>query len=90
MEDSKSRQHRRVSALLGGDREGCPVKESPKCLKEALSPISVRLINNIGDIKPICSCHGAATALLCMDKINGGELIVLNTTQREKFFNPTE
>lgn len=65
---------------------GVTVKESPKWLKDALSTIGLRPINNIVDITNFL-LHGMGQPLHCfdVDKIAGGEVIVKNATQGEKF-----
>jgi len=66
--------------------KGVTVKESPKWLKDALSTIGVRPINNIVDITNYL-LHAMGQPLHCfdVDKIAGGEVIVKNATQGEKF-----
>jgi len=66
--------------------KGVTVKESPKWLKDALSTIGVRPINNIVDITNYL-LHAMGHPLHCfdVDKIAGGEVIVKNATQGEKF-----
>ncbi|MDE5693902.1 MAG: phenylalanine--tRNA ligase subunit beta [Duncaniella sp.] len=66
--------------------KGVTVKESPKWLKDALSTIGVRPINNIVDITNYM-LHAMGQPLHCfdVDKIAGGEVIVKNATQGEKF-----
>ncbi len=62
------------------------VKESPQWLKDALSTIGLRPINNIVDITNYL-LHGMGQPLHCfdVDKIAGGEIVVKNATQGEKF-----
>lgn len=62
------------------------VKESPKWLKDALSTIGLRPINNIVDITNYL-LHGMGQPLHCfdVDKIAGGKIIVKNAIQGEKF-----
>lgn len=66
--------------------KGVTVKESPKWLKDALSAIGLRPINNIVDITNYL-LHAMGQPLHCfdVDKIAGGEVIVKNATQGEKF-----
>lgn len=66
--------------------KGVTVKESPKWLKDALSTIGLRPINNIVDITNYL-LHAMGQPLHCfdVDKIAGGEVIVKNATQGEKF-----
>lgn len=66
--------------------KGVTVKESPKWLKDALSTIGLRPINNIVDITNYM-LHAMGQPLHCfdVDKIAGGEVIVKNATQGEKF-----
>lgn len=62
------------------------VKESPKWLKDALSTIGLRPINNIVDITNYL-LHAMGQPLHCFDvaKIAGGKIVVKNATQGEKF-----
>ena len=66
--------------------EGVTVKESPKWLKDSLSTIGLRPINNIVDITNYL-LHGMGQPLHCFDvaKIAGGQVIVKNAVQGEKF-----
>lgn len=65
---------------------GVTVKESPKWLKDALSTIGLRPINNIVDITNFL-LHGMGQPLHCFDvaKIAGGKIIVKNAKEGEKF-----
>ncbi len=65
---------------------GVTVKESPKWLKDALSTIGLRPINNIVDITNYL-LHGIGQPLHCFDvaKIAGGEIVVKNAREGEKF-----
>ena len=65
---------------------GVTVKESPQWLKDALSTIGLRPINNIVDITNYL-LHGMGQPLHCFDaaKIAGGQVIVKNAVQGEKF-----
>ena len=65
---------------------GVTVKESPKWLKDALSTIGLRPINNIVDITNYL-LHGIGQPLHCFDvaKIAGGEVVVKNAREGEKF-----
>ncbi|MCM1355512.1 MAG: phenylalanine--tRNA ligase subunit beta [Staphylococcus sp.] len=65
---------------------GVTVKESPKWLKDALSTIGLRPINNVVDITNYL-LHGMGQPLHCFDvaKIAGGEIIVKNAREGEKF-----
>ncbi|MCI8997872.1 MAG: phenylalanine--tRNA ligase subunit beta [Muribaculaceae bacterium] len=62
------------------------VKESPQWLKDALSTIGLRPINNIVDITNYL-LHGMGQPLHCfdVDKIAGGKIVVKNANQGEKF-----
>ena len=65
---------------------GVTVKESPKWLKDALSTIGLRPINNIVDITNYL-LHAMGQPLHCFDvaKIAGGEVVVKNAREGEKF-----
>ncbi|WP_300505034.1 phenylalanine--tRNA ligase subunit beta [uncultured Duncaniella sp.] len=65
---------------------GVTVKESPKWLKDALSTIGLRPINNIVDITNFL-LHGMGQPLHCFDvaKVAGGKIIVKNAKEGEKF-----
>lgn len=65
---------------------GVTVKESPKWLKYALSTIGLRPINNIVDITNYL-LHAMGQPLHCFDvaKIAGGEVVVKNAREGEKF-----
>ncbi len=65
---------------------GVTVKESPKWLKDALSTIGLRPINNVVDITNYL-LHGMGQPLHCFDvaKIAGGEIVVKNAREGEKF-----
>ncbi len=65
---------------------GVTVRESPKWLKDALSTIGLRPINNVVDITNFL-LHGMGQPLHCFDvaKIAGGEIIVKNAREGEKF-----
>ena len=65
---------------------GVTVKESPKWLKDALSTIGLRPINNIVDITNYL-LHAIGQPLHCFDvaKIAGGEVVVKNAREGEKF-----
>ncbi|MDE6175195.1 MAG: phenylalanine--tRNA ligase subunit beta, partial [Duncaniella sp.] len=65
---------------------GVTVRESPKWLKDALSTIGLRPINNIVDITNYL-LHGMGQPLHCFDvaKIAGGEIVVKNAREGEKF-----
>lgn len=65
---------------------GVTVKESPKWLKDALSTIGLRPINNIVDITNYL-LHAMGQPLHCFDvaKIAGGEVVVKNACEGEKF-----
>ena len=62
------------------------VKESPQWLKDALSTIGLRPINNIGDTTNYI-LHAMGQPLHCFDvaKIAGGKVVVKNACQGEKF-----
>lgn len=62
------------------------VKESPQWLKDALSTIGLRPINNIVDITNYI-LHAMGQPLHCFDvaKIAGGKVVVKNACQGEKF-----
>ncbi|MCM1139427.1 MAG: phenylalanine--tRNA ligase subunit beta [Duncaniella sp.] len=62
------------------------VKESPQWLKDALSTIGLRPINNIVDITNYL-LHAMGQPLHCfdVDKITGGKIVVKNATEGEKF-----
>ncbi|MDE6170814.1 MAG: phenylalanine--tRNA ligase subunit beta, partial [Duncaniella sp.] len=66
--------------------KGVTVKESPKWLRDALSTIGVRPINNIVDITNYL-LHGMCQPLHCFDaaKIAGGKIIVKNAVEGAKF-----
>lgn len=66
--------------------KGVTVKESPKWLKDALSTIGLRPINNVVDITNYL-LHGIGQPLHCFDvaKIAGGEIVVKNAREGEKF-----
>ncbi len=65
---------------------GVTVKESPKWLKDALSTIGLRPINNIVDITNYL-LHGMGQPLHCFDvaKIAGNKIVVKNAKEGEKF-----
>lgn len=65
---------------------GVTVRESPKWLKDALSTIGLRPINNIVDITNYL-LHAMGQPLHCFDvaKIAGGEVVVKNAREGEKF-----
>ncbi|MDE5915278.1 MAG: phenylalanine--tRNA ligase subunit beta, partial [Duncaniella sp.] len=65
---------------------GVTVKESPKWLKDALSTIGLRPINNIVDITNYL-LHGMGQPLHCFDvaKIAGNKIVVKNAREGEKF-----
>lgn len=65
---------------------GVTVRESPKWLKDALSTIGLRPINNIVDITNYL-LHAMGQPLHCFDvaKIVGGEVVVKNAREGEKF-----
>lgn len=65
---------------------GVTVKESPKWLKDALSTIGLRPINNIVDITNYI-LHGMGQPLHCFDvaKIAGNKIVVKNAKEGEKF-----
>ena len=65
---------------------GVTVKESPKWLKDALSTIGLRPINNIVDITNYL-LHGMGQPLHCFDvaKIAGNKIVVKNPKEGEKF-----
>lgn len=65
---------------------GVTVRESPKWLKDALSAIGLRPINNIVDITNYL-LHAMGQPLHCFDvaKIAGGEVVVKNAREGEKF-----
>lgn len=65
---------------------GVKVTESPQWLKDALSTIGLRPINNIVDITNYL-LHGMGQPLHCFDvaKIAGGKIIVKNAREGEKF-----
>ncbi|MDE5749240.1 MAG: phenylalanine--tRNA ligase subunit beta, partial [Duncaniella sp.] len=66
--------------------EGVTVKESPEWLRNRLSAIGIRPINNIVDITNYL-LHGMGQPLHCFDvaKIDGGKVIVKNAREGEKF-----
>lgn len=66
--------------------EGVTVSESPAWLKDRLSAIGIRPINNIVDITNYL-LHAMGQPLHCFDaaKITGGEVIVKNAREGEKF-----
>ena len=66
--------------------KGVTVKESPKWLKDCLTAIGVRPINNVVDITNYI-LHGMGQPLHCFDaaKIKGNRVIVKNATEGEKF-----
>lgn len=65
---------------------GVTVKESPQWLKDALSTIGLRPINNVVDITNFL-LHGMGQPLHCFDvaKIAGGKIVVKNAREGEKF-----
>ena len=65
---------------------GVKVTESPQWLKDALSTIGLRPINNIVDITNYL-LHGMGQPLHCFDvaKIAGGKIVVKNAREGEKF-----
>ncbi|MDE6371638.1 MAG: phenylalanine--tRNA ligase subunit beta, partial [Duncaniella sp.] len=66
--------------------EGVKVAESPQWLKDALSTIGIRPINNIVDITNYI-LHGMGQPMHCFDtaKIAGGRIVVRNATEGQKF-----
>ncbi len=66
--------------------KGVTVKESPEWLRNALTTIGLRPINNIVDITNYL-LHGMCQPLHCFDasKIEGGRIIVRNATEGAKF-----
>ncbi|WP_289762951.1 phenylalanine--tRNA ligase subunit beta [uncultured Duncaniella sp.] len=71
---------------IGVTVRGVTVKESPKWLKDALSTIGLRPINNIVDITNYL-LHGMGQPLHCFDvaKIAGNKIVVKNAKEGEKF-----
>ena len=65
---------------------GVTVKESPQWLKDALSTIGLRPINNVVDITNFL-LHGMGQPLHCFDvaKVAGGRIVVKNAKEGEKF-----
>lgn len=65
---------------------GVTVKESPKWLKDCLTTIGLRPINNIVDITNYL-LHAMGQPLHCFDvaKIAGGKVVVKNAREGEKF-----
>lgn len=65
---------------------GVKVAESPQWLKDALSTIGLRPINNVVDITNYL-LHGMGQPLHCFDvaKIAGGKIVVKNAREGEKF-----
>lgn len=65
---------------------GVEVKESPKWLKDLLTTIGLRPINNVVDITNFI-LHGLGQPLHCFDvaKIAGGKVVVKNAREGEKF-----
>ncbi|HBI58269.1 MAG: phenylalanine--tRNA ligase subunit beta [Duncaniella sp.] len=66
--------------------EGVTVKESPQWLKDRLTTIGLRPINNVVDITNYI-LHGMGQPLHCFDagKIKGNRVIVRNASEGEKF-----
>ena len=66
--------------------KGVTVKESPQWLKDRLSTIGLRPINNVVDITNYI-LHGMGQPLHCFDadKIKGNRVVVRNASEGEKF-----
>ena len=75
-----------MAAHTGVTVRGVTVKESPKWLKDCLTTIGLRPINNIVDITNYL-LHAMGQPLHCFDvaKIAGGKVVVKNAREGEKF-----
>lgn len=95
--DFKVDNHNREIKINVENTEACPryagitisnveIKESPEWMKENLSAIGLRPINNIVDITNYIM-HGLGQPLHCFDadKIDGGEVIVKTLPEGTKF-----